>query len=1362
MTQAARRWAMAVLVAVWGSGAWGAAAVPAGWAALFQEDFSMGTEGWRFTESGSWEARAGSLEVNDAGAGRNLFGYRLASRLRREIAVEATLTIRERATKDGWSFAGVVVYQDGASFWMLGLTEGPDGRRYTDFLESQLGTWQAQSEGGTTLPQVVQRKTDTPWTPGQPYRLRLVLTRERIDAEVLDVTGRQIAVGAYGLPAGTPAVRAGLPALIARGCRASFDQAQAWAPEVAAAAAPKVKLEDGPKGRVGMLVDALPGSERAAAAALQARLRRQGFGVTALSAAEVCDDRILVPENVACYVIPSCRSYPVAGGEALLQYARQGGHIVFLGGPFLDLPLWRVGEDWLSATQLDERCQQVPLEHRPVGLTTGMDLSGWQRSTGNPGGAGSWQAVAEGPEGAPCLRYSSSDYQNWDGYLSPAMPVFGPGHDLLLFRVQADAQTPQVAVEIQEEDGSRWIAVTDAGPEWRRAALRLEAFRYWQDSPTKESRGQPGDCLKPERARRLNFGLAGSHTTAVHGPAHVFRIADLGTGRNPLPGYGAVAATLESSLESIWPRYKTYAVPGPVTLATAVTWAGLPSQAPGAAEGVLCAIPRPQGKGFGRGQKWRFVPLLRALDAQGGERGAAAWMLLNRDLPYPGSVFLGFGLNDLSALAGEGAWGDWIATAIERVLSGCLIAEAGTEQFAYWPGEPVPCGVRLRSTGSASGEWTVSTEIRRADGGEPVWQKRATVKVHAGGEAAWQDTWQPPAAAAVYRVRVTLSAANDPAILDRVEHEVAVLDTQAPAAEEFVRVAAGQFVLRGKPWYPVGVNYWPLYVSGMDVDDYWAGWLDPRFYDPELVELDLARLEALGINMVSISSHGLSFHRNLLDFLRRCGPHGIKVNLFLGLASPIAYQEEALRTYLETTRLKDNATVFAYDTVWEPGNYVFGKDRSRWDEPWRQWLAERYGDLAAAEKDWGVHVPRDDKGQAVAPPERWFREDGDWRVAMAAYRRFMDDLSSGLWNRAHRGLRRLDPNHLVSFRQGNTLPHDFVFTGTPKHVDFMCPEGYSIPHSDDGSWAAGFITRYVDFTTRGKPILWSEFGLSVWNPARMEPSAATIEVQARYHERFYRMVLESGAQGTAPWWWPGGYRVEERSDYGIMNPDGSARPTAELIRTYGPKIKTPRARLVPDTWLEFDRDANAGGYWFAAFNTGKAAYREALAAGKVLGVRTQGTGTTSATAPLLAVGNRPLTGTNPPKYLNAEFNWLQVCNAAGEWVEAADGALIEVKPGAAVRARVCLGNTQEAAWMAPAPAGPAAGAVYLATTPASQLQGRWPLAAAVPYLGDADFGEIVLAPVLTEAVAVDLQMTALERAWFGERRTFRLQPARAR
>ena len=408
------------------------------------------------------------------------------------------------------------------------------------------------------------------------------------------------------------------------------------------------------------------------------------------------------------------------------------------------------------------------------------------------------------------------------------------------------------------------------------------------------------------------------------------------------------------------------------------------------------------------------------------------------------------------------------------------------------------------------------------------------------------------------------------------------------------------------------------------------------------------------------------------------------VNLFCGLASPLAFQENELKDFLTTARLADNPTIMAYDTIWEPGNYVFqGDRRGGWDKEWRAWVVEQYGSIEAAEADWGVTGRRDPQGLLISPPDEHFRTDGPWRTMMAAYRRFMDDLTSRKWNRAHRKLREFDPNHLISFRQGNTLPHDFVFTGTPKHIDFICPEGYSIPSGDDGYYAAGFITKYVHFTTGGKPIVWAEFGQSVWDPKSMSPSSTRIQEVSKYHELFYRMALESGANGTIPWWWPGGYRVGEKSDFGIVHPDGSPRPAAQLITTYGPRLQTERQWPAATAWFDMDRDAHAGGYWYVCFNTGRDAYRRAVESGQQLGIRTAGTGTTSATTPMVAVGNRPATGKNPPKFLNAEFNWLLIQDAKGNWVEAQDGGGVSVSPTGPVKARVCVGNTQEATWLAP-------------------------------------------------------------------------------
>ena len=223
-----------------------------------------------------------------------------------------------------------------------------------------------------------------------------------------------------------------------------------------------------------------------------------------------------------------------------------------------------------------------------------------------------------------------------------------------------------------------------------------------------------------------------------------------------------------------------------------------------------------------------------------------------------------------------------------------------------------------------------------------------------------------------------------------------------------------------------------------------------------------------------------------------------------------------------------------------------------------------------------------------------FREDGPWRVMVAAYRRFMDDLMSRKWNDATRTLRRLDPNHLISFRQGNLPPIDFTLTATPKHVDFFAMEGYDFtPDMTAAANAAGFINRYIHFVTKGKPYLWSEFGNSVWDRLGMRPGENEMASQAQRHELIYRQALETGANGASPWWLAGGYRVSEKSDYGILNPDGTLRPSGRLLQQYAALLQKPRTYPEADTWFTMDRDTHSGGHWHTAYNEGAEAFKAA-------------------------------------------------------------------------------------------------------------------------------------------------------------------------
>jgi len=1274
--------------------------------------------------------------------------------LRREVSAQADIRMSQRLCSSGWNFAGVALYQDDANYWMLALVEGPDGKHTVDFIENRAGVWQAQSEPKTALKH--EGNVSFPWKSEASYRLRLAFRDGKVCAEVADPSDGRVTASASFALGSVPAVRSGRPGLIVHASTAACDAFKFGTREKPSLPA-GLTLQNGPLGHLALLDDALPGHDRAANARLAEALTQKGFGVTRLTAEQLLAPDVLTGDAFALLVVPQCASLPAQTGDAVLRFAHEGGHLIFIGGPFLDQALWRVGGRWLGAEGLADLLQSVVPAHHPFEIGTGLDLKAWRRSCQDSNIASTFRVMNEGPAGTPCLRMDIPDLSGWDVRQSPMLPsLFGTGDAVFTFMGKGDAKTGQLAVEIIERDGSRWIATAILTTEWRRIGLRLTDFRYWRDSSTAGKRGREGDALNPSQGVRLCVGLSASHTSAVGAGAHTLWLADVGTAHDPLTEAGLSGTETGASIEAVYPHYKTCTLKGPSTVTCTQAEKSQERTLLENQTNVVCAIPRLAGQGFGRHEKWRFVPFAEA-KSESSASGACEWLLLNNRLPLDGVAFAGFGYND-PAVWSSPAVSARIAQMAASLVQRVIVEEAGAEQFAYWPGEPVHLGVRVRALGDNKPEPEITLEVRR--GARVVWCERVKRPL-TRGETACEFVWQPPAEPGVYtcRARVDDSAGS----VDVVQHDFAVLDPAPAPTSSFVTVRDGDFWLNGKRWYPVGVNYWPLYVSGMDNTDYWPGWLRDSYYAPRLVERDLAHMQDMGVNMVSIQSPPPAEYRNLLDFLRLCAKHDIRVNLYVGQASPLAFNDAELRAFLETARIPGNSTVFAFDTIWEPGNHVFKDDaaRMRWDGAWRAWIDERYGSVEKAERDWGFKARRDKEGKVVSPADAQFREDGAWRGMMAAYRRFMDDLTSGLWGKANRRLRELDPNHLISFRQGNTLPHDFALSGPVKHIDFICPEGYSIRDTDEGEGAIGFITRYVHHTTGGKPIVWSEFGTSVWDAARLAPDPESVVRQGRYEERFYRTALAAGANGTVPWWWVGGYRVDERSDFGIVEPDRTERPSARLIRAYGPLFKAPHAQPAATVEFDFDRDANAGGYWRTAFNEGAAAYRAAVRQGKMIDVRTRGTAADSGNVPPVAVGNVPCDGSNPPKYLDAEFNHLQVLDATGVWREAEDGAEITVAKGQPVRARASLGNLQEAAWVAASGSGVSVddGVALVVRTADGKVAEAVPLKANVAYLADADFGEFRLLPQAGRKIALSVRLEAFGRLRtpFGEARAFAVQ-----
>ncbi len=1114
-------------------------------------------------------------------------------------------------------------------------------------------------------------------------------------------------------------------------------------------------------GSIAVLVAPWPNTDTKDLDSLLSGLKTAGLNVQSITPEQAGDSAVLAPGRYPIYIIPNARYYPQAALGSLGSYLQSGGRLIVIGGPAFTESAVNFQGRWVTPASVRREIQQVRPAVIKFPFNNETELAGWTRST-NDGKAPGQIRIIKDPlaSGGACAAIQIPRLTQWDFWLLPkAEGLFGAGHSLLCLKVRGDSRTTQMAIELTEKDGSRWMATAPLSTQWQSVVLPLSDFRYWPDSPTKGSRGSGGDHLNPQNVAAIHFGVSQSHTPAVSPGSHALFLDDVGTAPNPVEGADFGGGASLPIIETVSPQYKVYGLSDIAAVRVAVGQNILPQDfsLPGTAAAVA-PCRRFSGVGFSGDIKWRYIPLATAVDGQSRPRGDVISMLLCNSEPGKGAMVATVGINDPKLTAHPSVVSAVVGIA-RRMTTGPLLLRAGSEQMSYRQGQAVVLGAELFKAAGHNPNATVRMTVRPISSSSSVSAVFSSTKTFSEAETTARFEWKPERFdAALYWVTAELLDGNR--VVDQIGHEMTILAEEKPVPDEFIKVQKGEFILKGKPWYPVGVNYWPTSVAGIEAKDYmyWLHWLAPGKYDPAEIEEDLTQMEGMGINLVSIHL-GLPEHlTNLLDFLGRCRDHDIRVNGFVEGASPLAFNEKQVRDLIQAGRLDQNPMIFAYDIIWEPGNSVFNKEgRPRWDPDWQDWIVRQYGSIENAEKDWRFSVQRNGE-QATSPSDQQLSQDGNWRIMVAAYRRFMDDLMSRKWNDATRRLRTIVPRQLLSFRQGNTFPHDFALTAEVKHIDFICPEGYAIPNSEDGYNSAGFITRYVTYTTGGKPVIWAEFGSTVWNPVTVSPNPDSIVAQGRYQDMFYRMVLQSGADGTIPWWWPGGYRTDEKSDFGILNPDRSLRPAATALVQYAPKIRAARTLPAAEVPFVADRDANAGGYWYMAFNSGRNAYAAAAAQGKMLVVRSRGSGTTSVDTPLTAVGNTPCNGHNPPQFLNAEFNFFRVQDSQGRWVDIHNGDTVKVTPDKPVMAAASVGNLQEAMWVSPKAVPLRDGMVFLASTETSQLKIEVPIVSDTPYLGDAEFGSFELAKTIRQKTQVQLRMNARNRAAFGEILTFTLEP----
>jgi len=1080
-----------------------------------------------------------------------------------------------------------------------------------------------------------------------------------------------------------------------------------------------------------MLSESFPKSSQRFYTVLKDSVKKSGLDFEETNGAKLASRLKSETGPSSILVLPNARYFPTEAKQELEMFLKRGNHLLAISGPAFKNMVYRVDNQWLTRD-----LAKVELGYDPGNKIINFaqqDINTWTRESGAMGNPTTYNVEpSNDPEVPNALHVKISRLDNWDTIVSrPIEQPFPPGFDTTVFWAKGSPDTPEMMIEWREKDGSRWIGVVKLTTEWIRYVLTPDDFTYWPDNPSK-GRGGPGDRFNPSNAQIISFGLGTGITQQAVGKPYEFWIAGIEAVKNRF----ASVDFNPPVLESISPPYKTHR-----TFAAKVELVGTKRQVPVAAE-VVSPIFRAPGLGADAARTYRFIPVLRALDESGELRGAAAHLFVNAANDYAGSIwgFVGFEQDFLDRAADQIV--PLIVDMLKRMERGVFFVNAGVDKFAYAQGESSKCGAYVINLGPQPADVSVEWTITSANKVISKSKVDANVTSNRGEQPALLEGNPLTLSPGEYKIGAILYSGETP--VDEISYEFRVISFGSPKDEDIVSVRDNDFYLAGRKWYALGMNYWPTYTGGMEHARNWVHWLEPEQYNPEIVERDLALAEKLKINLLSIQYLKTSQAPAMIDFLARCDKHGIKVHAYIPGLHPLDQKPALAESLIKAAHLPESSAFFAYDVGWEVhvGKY---ERRKPYDPLWQKWVIDRYGSLESAEHDWGFKPERLD-GVITGPTDDQLNKDGPWRVFVAAYRRFWDDEISKRYLAVRNTIRKIDKKHLICARSGyggtgslwaaQFFPFDLA--SGAKHLDFTSPEAYALGGDRLGFLKGGLITIYGRHVSAGKPVFWAEYGTSVWPKCDEE----AFERARQYYENMLYMTLRSHANGSAGWWWPGGFRQGENSDFGIINPDGTPRPAALEILKAAVEFLKPREIPKLDIFFAYDRDSYVTGFAgvYEALNT---EYVKAVESGKNPMLKTEATGKTSADVPLTAIGNVPYNGHNPPKYLNAEFNYLKINNQ-----EVTDGEVIEIERGKPVYVEASVGNLAEPTWLAPKNA--TKGGVYLIAESLRHGKLLFPIKADTPFLQDAEIARHILVDRLEDETIFAFRMLARDRAEFGE------------
>ena len=381
----------------------------------------------------------------------------------------------------------------------------------------------------------------------------------------------------------------------------------------------------------------------AAASALSKELSARKVQHQVMAAAKALAAK---PGSRAVWVAASASECRAEDTAAVLAHLRSGGGFLVLG----DMPFQKTLYQWVTVGSPKAPTLRRSSGRSPFCEFSTTPISQFIRSTSAPEVESRLEAqpalipAATGNERRTVAHVVIPKLTGWTTF-GLRLAQDQPADAATSFWARGTGETRQLALEWDEQDGSRWIAKIDLTPEWQLLRAQARGLSLLLRLAHKD----PGPSRRPA-AYGKRHGLRGGAGLHSYRPGQrAARI--LAQRRMPV-------ATQSPSISQRSPqsrRSMAFSRPPWATRSALPNWSErvlsqwrhpelpMPSSA-------WSTYWRPMGSGFDKGRRLRFIPVVTALNADGSRAGTLAQLTLQFKGQFPGAVYGSVSIPDQALL----------------------------------------------------------------------------------------------------------------------------------------------------------------------------------------------------------------------------------------------------------------------------------------------------------------------------------------------------------------------------------------------------------------------------------------------------------------------------------------------------------------------------------------------------------------------------------------------------------------------------------------------------------------------------------------------------------------------------------------